>query len=176
MKKLLNFTLLLFLSVSLFGQVVINPHISATVESTPSGNMIDHGDFADITQDVSTDGTYWFTGTSWTIGSGVATYDNINNGSAVAQSAAKMVSPVQINTSYDLYIDVIIASGTATIRIENSDGSVQYLANASYSNGTHQLLQFTTPADIGTGGIRVRAGNSSSNPFSIDNLDLQPTP
>lgn len=75
------------------------------------------------------------------------------------------------NTAYTLNLDIVIASGNANIRLEASNGAIQYIAAVNYINGNNNI-QFTTPADIGIGGLSIRASVISDNAFTIDNLVL----
>jgi hypothetical protein len=167
MKKiLLLFSLLL--CISLQGQIPRYPFYVAPVVVTGfDGGMISNGNFASGATD-------WSTEAGWSIGSGVATYNDIDNASALIQTDANMNSSVAINTAYDLSFDIVISSGNANIGVYTSAGHAVYVAwynNIITASGHYHLL-FTTGGNIIEGGISFWGYISSGNSFTITNIRL----
>ena len=125
--------------------------------------LITNGDFST--------GLSWTLGASWTIGSGVATYDDIAS-SAISQINANMESPIKPSTNYILTFDLAISSGHADFGIFNYALDQTYVSPAEYTAGSKTIL-FTTPIDVSGAGFQIYAYNSSSNPFTIDNISLK---
>lgn len=127
--------------------------------------MISDGDFTVITK--------WVEHTGWTIADGVATYGDLVNGATFHQPGANMVANLEINTTYKITFDITIAGGGyARFYIDNSAENIDYVMVDNYANGTN-IVEFTTPADIGTGGISFWATTGSTAAFSIDNISLK---
>jgi len=117
------------------------------------------------------DNTNWTEGTSWLIGGEVATYDDLAN-STMSQPDITMVSVMAVYTTYKLEFDIVIGGGgTASIKFQNQDGTIVYVAQTSYSNG-HANFEFETGADVSDGGFGIRAYTASTATFTIDNVSL----
>lgn len=122
-----------------------------------------------------TNGTFgsssnWWVNGGWSIGSGVASFDDLTVGH-LRQVDGSMVSSIQASTLYVLKFDISIASGGAYIRIYNGDISIIYKAFATYTNGTNRIF-FETPASVGVAGIDLYAITTSGAAFTIDNISL----
>ena len=125
-------------------------------------NMISNGTF-----DSSTG---WTLTGGWSIAGGILSYDGINWQYAT-QTNANMVSPIQPSTAYILEFDVLATSDyQAYTDITSSDYGVEYVAPAGYAIGTRAHIHFTTPSNIGVGGIRFQG--LAPEAFEIDNVVL----
>lgn len=160
----------LILTISLSSQKVPTGIIASqkATASAPSANMISNGTF-----DSGTGWDFWEgQPQGWSIAGGVATFDDINSGARLRQADADMVSPIQINTAYTIEFDISgLTSNTADILINNYANAVGYVTWGNYGNG-HHVVQFTSPADVGVGGIVFIANDTSGSSFSLDNLTL----
>jgi hypothetical protein len=116
----------------------------------------------------------WDVGTGWTINGGVATYDDITFEALLIQLQGDMVSPILTNTNYTLEFDIGISSGTAWFQILSSDDNATFISPEYYANG-HHSVNFSTTGVIGAGGLRIWAATPTSNPFTLDNLNLYAT-
>jgi len=115
----------------------------------------------------------WGTSTgNWTIGSGVASYNDLAS-SRIFQTQANMGTGIVINTAYTLTFNLTMTTGTiANLAITSSSEAAGYVTAANYNTGLI-TLNFTTPANIDTGGIGIRASAGGSNgTFTIDNVKL----
>ena len=124
---------------------------------------------ADGTFDIG--GALWGAGTSWAVGSGVATYDNVANGNLIQQDG-NMLSSLATSTTYLISFDINIASGNANFKISNAAIGVDYVAYTNYATGNHSF-EFTTPPAIGDAGFGIRAQTSSTTSFTIDNISIK---
>jgi hypothetical protein len=172
MRKLITILGFFLLTLSVSGQII---NASATYRAQVSAGgypeMINHGDFAGITQSSSVDGTYWYTGASWTIADGKAYYDDLNNYSGLMQSDVKMLYSIEINTDYTLSFDVSDSPSGLRINWVSQDQDVDYITDGTYSNG-HHALDWTSPADVGSKGLRLRTYTSGSSGY-ITNISLK---
>jgi len=127
-------------------------------------NMIYNGTFD------NSDG--WTIAGNWTISDGIASYDVLAS-NYIGQAAEDMNVAIEASTSYIITIPVTIAEGEYTgVSIGNSNYSVIYGFNTQYSEFPI-IVAFTTPSDIGVGGICIRASSSSSTAsWSMDNITL----
>jgi hypothetical protein len=142
--------------------------VAKVVVSGFDGGMLNNGNFSDGTNHWSIDG-------GWSIGSGVATFDNATNGN-LSQASADMVSSVAINTSYTLTFDVVASPDPMYLGIRTADGNILYTANAYYAAGSRSVV-FTTPADIEAGGIAIRGiSGYVGNGGTVTNIKLILTP
>lgn len=133
----------------------------APLAATSSGNMISNGTFDDETG--------WVLDSYWSIGSGVASYDALSAGN-IYQIDASMVTSILPNTTYTFKLDITATGFKANFYLFNSDGVVYYDLHISYEGTANDLeYEFTTPSDVGVGGIRL---NSSNWTFSIDNISI----
>ena len=170
MKKLL-ITIALLLTFTLANCQLAG--IIASQDVAASGGypeMITNGDMS-FTLTAGSTGDGWVTGTSWSVGSGVASFDDINNYSGLYQNDASMVSSIATNTNYTLEFDVSNASTYLRINWVSADQGVNYIIDGMYANG-HHSLDFTSPANIGVGGIRARTYTSGSS-GDVDNISLK---
>jgi len=168
MRKIL---LILFAVLSVNGFSQIGSSKSPTSTSYASGaassNMISNGTFDD--------GSDW-TAVGWTIGSGYAQYDD-GSGDQLTQTAANMVTPLEVSTTYDIAFDFGISAGQGIFALWNSDQSISYpitLGTFTGAQWTHYETTFTTPGSIGVGGISFNGSSGSTNVYQIDNLVITP--
>lgn len=165
------------------GTVVFTPHFETNnhviIEVTDSTSWTNLA-FADtlgsemITNGAFADGSAWTAATGWTIGTGVATYDDVNNAAKLSQIDGDMVISIEPLTTYRLTFTLNISSGNAQLYFVNSAGSAVYKAIALYSvNGT-KVVRFTTPASIAGGGLGILGYTGGSTmTFTIDNVSLK---
>jgi hypothetical protein len=155
--------ILMLLPVPAFGQMVKTGVVTTRVVAAALSNMISNGTFDD--------GTDWGIISNWTIGSGVASYDDVSSG-YLYQTPGNMVVAIEANTAYTLEFDISISSGNARILFGEIGASVDYIVAANYING-HHAINFTTPANIGSGGFLIQGiYQTTDNPFTIDNITL----
>jgi hypothetical protein len=112
----------------------------------------------------------WAVTAGWTIGAGVAHYDDVTNNAFLRQSNANHYWPIKPLTNYSLSFD-IISAGNLDMTVFNYDSSQQYIAAAGYANGNHILL-FATPLAVLPGGINFMA-HTAGNAADIDNISLK---
>jgi len=145
---------------------------SAAADLPSAAEMILVGDFDGITQGVSTVGTYWDTGSRWTIAGGFAIYNNAGY-SSLDQPDANMAISIVANTDYTLEFDINYPLGTAYFQLTEMTQTYTYIAGDNYPDG-HYSIDFTSPADIGTGGMRfVTEPDYSGNSWTITNISLK---
>jgi len=122
--------------------------------------MINNGNFVD--------GSNWSAGAGWTISGGVASYDASTIG-VLAQSNANMVSFIEPSTTYTLRFYINVPTGIPLIRIMSSD-VIFYVDGSIYTNNGRNEFQFTTPSNIGTGGLNFYTYTDAA--FTIDSISL----
>jgi hypothetical protein len=166
MRRLLILFIIL-LSVGVNAQVGRYPVSNTSHLGAAVANMLTDGTFDQGT-------TYWTPETgAWTVSGGTASYDDTGT-SALAQSDGDMQSSILANTDYIVTFTVSgLSAGTANIRLENSDGSVQYTSSIGYANGTHNV-PITTPGSVSPAGLRYRASITSGSAFNLDNVSVIP--
>lgn len=163
MRKILFISLLVCLSALSFGQGIMGGTVASSGETGPV-NIISNGTFDD--------GSDWTAGGGWSIGSGVATFDDVTAGGLV-QSDADMVSSIQTSTDYQLTFDITGGGGSgAYLLIRSANGNVQYISGFTYYAAGSYALDFTTPSDVSGGGIDFFAGTQASATYDIDNITL----
>ena len=123
-------------------------------------NIISNGTFDDATG--------WTANTGWTIGSGVATYDDVSDGTALIQYDVDMNGSIVASQDYTISFDITIASGEAKIWILDESNSYALKASTGYLDGHHEY-DVTAHPSYG-GGISFYAYASSDNAFTIDNI------
>lgn len=123
-----------------------------------AGGMITNGTFDNSNS--------WTLGASWSIDSGVATYDG--SFAPLSQTDANMGESITPSTSYTLTFDVTSAQ-EAFFALASSDGGVEYVGEVTYQQGARTII-FTTPSNIGVGGIRFICPAPLA--YSIDNVTL----
>jgi hypothetical protein len=155
----------LFLSVC-YGQMIGRGPAYTSVTTGPAdtlgSEMISNGAFDD--------GTDWTAGTGWSIGSGVASYDN-TIAANLTQAAVDMVSNLTTTTLYRLTFNMVISSYHGHVQIKNAAGNVNFTSMGDINNGL-VVIRFTTGADVAGGGFRIYA-DALVNPFTIDNVSLK---
>ena len=72
---------------------------------------------------------------SWTIGSGIASYDSVSTNTGIRQTDATFTEPLKINTDYKLIFTISNAGTNARIFPTNYSGSVALISIANYANG-----------------------------------------
>lgn len=137
-------------------------YMQASAPAGGDGEMISNGGFDDDTDWITLGGTFAFTG-------GKCNYDNVGGNGILEQEDATMNSSIEINTAYTLEFDIVNVSGLAYFIVKNVGGAITYKSAASYATN-HHIVTFTTPADIGGGGIDFYI--YADNDFSIDNISL----
>ena len=112
----------------------------------------------------------WILEAGWSIGGGVASFNDINDFTGLRQTNAVNLWPIKPSTDYRLVFDVITA-GNLRLLITDNGMNVAYVIEAPYANGNHVVL-FTTPADIHGGGIGF-FGRTTGDAGDIDNITLK---
>jgi len=165
LRKYLLILALLFPLV-LNGQSILSGSVASITTGTASTEMISNGAFASATD--------WTLDANWTIGSGVATYDKLGN-TALIQTDADMVSSILPNTAYTLEFDVSGTTGGGIyMSIRIAAKTIIYVNITEYNNG-HKVVNFTTPADVDTGGISFLGNTAGDSGGNIDNVSLKPS-
>jgi hypothetical protein len=118
--------------------------------------------------------TGWTPATGWTISGNVANYLDTNNSVRLIQYEASMRSVLKISTTYIIKFILAGATGAVRIGITNSDGSMEYIGDANYTNGP-QEVEFGTwsnfygnPADLAFWGY-----TDATNAYTIDNVEIR---
>ena len=117
-------------------------------------------------------------GTDWTVtGSGFSIVSNelVYTGSGygnIEQVQGDMAVAIEVETDYRLTFNLTSSAPGITIRLRSSNAAVSYNSSNSYTGtgGVVQIL-FTTPSDIGIGGLRISAVDGAAA-ATIDNLSL----
>lgn len=162
MKRLLIILFACAVFAQVEGQIIrANPYHRARTSTAPT-EMITNGAMAD--------GTGWTLDAVWTIGSGVATFDDTNNGGLV-QAADAMVSNIVAGVAYTFEADITTGSTNAYFMVFNAALTVVYINYNNYTTG-HITINFTAPADVDGGGIQIFA-NDGGQTFTIDNISLK---
>jgi hypothetical protein len=131
-------------------------------ERTLGAEMITNGTFDDSDD--------WVLGANWAIAGGTANYtDGTSND--LEQTNAVMASAITASTYYRISFD-ITASVSGQFDIECYGGGIVYVSVNNYATG-HYDIDFTSPADVGTAGIRFDTTSNSESDFSIDNISLK---
>ncbi|MBN1414276.1 MAG: T9SS type A sorting domain-containing protein [Bacteroidales bacterium] len=111
--------------------------------------------------------TYWSTTGSWSISNDTAR--NIGYGwGRLKQLDSDLTMSMEANTTYTIQFD-IVTDTLARFAIYSTDEKL-YFTTAWYSNG-HYMNEFTTPSDIGDGGLLILTWNTSGA-FKLDNISL----
>lgn len=167
MRKLLIIPFL-FLFLQVEGQIIRANGFARAQVVAASTNMISNGTFDN--------GDDWATnnGAAWTIGSGYATYDYNGGNGRLYQEAAQMISATQINTAYTVKFTITKVSGTdgnPSLALVNYNGTVVYV---NWTNGVegNNTFNFTTPADIGDGGLGILFSAGRDWVLTIDNVEM----
>lgn len=160
MKKLIFIFSLMLIGV--LSQAQVLPGVVAAASEYGPEIIVD-GDFPNDDD--------WSLSGGWIIGSGVASFDDATSGNLIQYNASQPIDIVG-STIYKLEFD-ITSAGTGNIRFANDDGSIEYIAYAQYADGEDHILEFTTPADVGTGGFYMRATTASTASFDIDNVSVR---
>ena len=167
MRKLLF--LLLLLPIGLFGQVVsTSVYFAPAAGGAPPAEIFTNTGFADATG--------WATGYADagvpTITGGVASLAYSASGWCyVYQSSANLTTPIVANTAYTLMFDL---TRTATIYFTARSTSAQnYIAEQTYTTNGTKTINFTTPADVGSGGFSFRFQSLGANTVTMDNVSLK---
>lgn len=130
-----------------------------------SGTMFGQG--AEMLNNTTfTTANYWNTGTGWSIKDGTASY-NASGIGFLSQSNANMVSSIQPSTTYTLSFELYLQSGVVGITVMSGDYKI-YL-DKWFNNGQN-VFEFTTPTDIGIGGLFFYTYPYGT--FKIDNISL----
>ena len=108
---------------------------------------------------------------SWSIAAGVASYDDANDDQAILQIDGDMVSSIATDTVYRIVFTTATAATNASLAIKNSAEDVTFIAQATYTDGTH-VIYFTSPADISGGGLGF-VGYTSQDAFDLDDVSLK---
>jgi len=167
MKRLILLLSLFLFLVPLIGQTGRYPFYVPVVTTGGSsgGEMLLNGDFGSATG--------WTLGTYWAITGGQAVYTS-TAGSTISQADGSMLSSVTPNTTYILEFDIISTDYKTDLYVFDSSAIEYYNLHISYEGtGTDLQFEFTTPANIGDGGIAFAASNWS---FVIDNMSLTVKP
>ena len=115
------------------------------------------------------DATNWdVTDVSWSIGAGVAAYDDANDDAGLLQVDGDMVSSIAVDTVYRAEFTTDATPTNADLAIKNSAEDVVYFAKATYADGTH-VVYFTSPSDISGGGLGFVA-YQSGDAFDLDDV------
>lgn len=152
----------------LFTQVNAQLQVPAVASSIQVGGglgpeKITNGGFADATS--------WSASAGVTISSGVCSFDGTSYQS-LTQTDANMVTSLSINTDYTIAFDMSNSTGGGiTVSIRDGSSGVTYVVSNTYPDGSYSI-DFTTPADIGVGGVRFRVG-SSSGTGDMDNVSVK---
>jgi hypothetical protein len=158
MKKIM-IGILLFTSVVCFGQRY--PFSNSAHLGGLGPELIDNGEFASSAN--------WEMTAPWTIGSGVASYDDTGIGT-LYQVDANMAGSMEGSTTYVLTFDVTAGGGTGLrFKITNYPGD-DVVAYANYATGSHEV-EFTTASTNYTG-IRFYA-STDGDTGTIDNVSLK---
>jgi len=131
----------------------------------PAVNMLSNGTFDDATD-------WTCSSVVWTITGGKANYDNTGN-SRIYQASGDMVISIEASTAYTITFDVDIIAGAPpelTLQFCSSNALIVYAAYANFTEGA-MSASFTTPSDIGDGGLGIRAAVGGAT-ATIDNLVL----
>jgi len=143
----------------------------STLVGAQGTELITDGDFSSATN--------WTTGASWSIYGGAAHYDATLLENPLSQAQGDMVGAgIQASTYYTLSFDITAATvpggdpgAVARMEIESTSGE-EYFSVNSYLGRDH-ILTFTTPSDIGDGGIVFKATIYVSDTFYIDDISLK---
>ena len=111
----------------------------------------------------------WNMSSDWSIASGVTIYA-ATEFSQIYQSSANMLIPISGSTNYRLSF-YLNGGGGSLINISNTSYTVDYVGYNSYPTGRNTVL-FTTPADIGVGGVMI-AGFVNGGTFTIDDFSIR---
>jgi hypothetical protein len=153
-----------------------------TSDTTVSGTLTAKGNIsgeANAKSEQVTDSSFdnasaWVNATSrWTISGGQASYDNTSFGALSQRNTGgeSLISPLTSNTTYLLNFTVISSpSPYIWLRLYNFGITALYLAGDNYAPGDY-TLQFTTPDDIGGGGISLQAWGDEVG--VIDDLSIK---
>lgn len=168
MKRLILIFGLLLIFTGLEAQLIgRSPAVKVIPAAGTPSNMISNGTFDS--------GTGWTASAAWTISGGVASYATTAS-TNINQADGDMSESIQANIVYTLTLimdNTTEGSGDGTFYIYNSDQSIMYLdvVTDGYPDGEN-IINFTTPANIGVGGIAIRGYMYGNDSFSIDNLVL----
>lgn len=111
---------------------------------------------------------YWNISAGWLITDGSAYYLDVDNG-AIRQQDSNLIEPMATNTGYRLEFDI---DGTGYIQLMSYTLNAVYLDYDTYETG-HHIVDFTTGAAVGTGGLSLYANAGPSAEFNIDNVTLK---
>ena len=154
----------LFLLASIQGQVVSSSVWFAPASAGGLGPE-------KLSNGALTSGTDWDDDGEFVLTNDEAQFPDGGVFSYVWQLSGDMVSSVETNTDYTLTFVVSDCSGTMLLQFMETSSSISYISETTYANGTHEL-EFTSPADIGSGGlsIRTQVGGDAGN---IDDISLK---
>jgi len=121
-------------------------------------NQVSNGGFADATD--------WDMEPSWVIFNQEARYDAVVT-HHLRQAQADMVLGLEINTAYTIEFDV--SNGTGDMWLLNYADAIVLIDRNTYATG-HHSISFTTPSNIGVGGISFYTFNTGA--FYLDNVGI----
>jgi len=164
MRKFLIVAMLL-LTVTVTGQIGRYPFYSMRAPVDTDPEMLSDGDFGSADP--------WGLSAQFSITGGQLIYDATANGYFL-QTDANMQSSVIGGETYILKFDGISTDYKIDFYVFDSSGLEYYNLHVSYEGiGTALEFEFTTPVNIGSGGIRFSASNWA---FVIDNISLTVKP
>ena len=106
---------------------------------TLGGELVDDGDFSLTgTQPASTTGTYWSTGSKWTISGGKATLESTDGGG----STLTQTSVFTVDKVYKITFDAEVTAGS--VKIEGSGGSTALTINTTKTYEVYLLASITS--------------------------------
>lgn len=125
--------------------------------------MITNGGF-----DANTD---WVLGANWSISGGTANYTD-GSSNDLSQTQGTMVAGIEASTYYRISFTIGGSPTAANFVIESTSGQ-EYKVSTNYTDGTY-IIDFTTPASIGDGGLYFDTSSSGTvGNFTIDNISLK---
>jgi len=136
---------------------------------TLSGNLVQNGDFSEISSELVTNGDFatdsdWTKQTSWSISGGSANYDFLSDSKYIRQTLLN--GGFVAGKTYKINFE--ITSGTAYMNV-NSNASGLISIN-TYSVGSYSI--YVTPS-ISASDLLFYGRNTSGTAFSIDNISVK---
>lgn len=134
-----------------------------------SGNLVQNGDFSEISSELVTNGDFatdsdWTKQTSWSISGGSANYDFLSDSKYIRQTLLN--GGFVAGKTYKINFE--ITSGTAYMNVNSNAGGL--ISINTYSVGSYSI--YVTPS-ISASDLLFYGRNTSGTAFSIDNISVK---
>jgi len=133
------------------------PLIADQTNATLGSEMVTNGDF-------SNGSTGWTIEAPWSIGSGVASYDELSS-----NNIRRTDCPIVLGNTYRVEFEILNCTGSAHLSIYDASSGTLYIGNENWGNGSY-VRYFT--ASVSSTGISIW-GNTAGDAFDLDNISIK---